>query len=216
MTSSMSKDEKLKQVIACHECDLLMPYPDLTEGEQAICPRCGFILTTQHKNAMNRIMAFSASGLIFLLLSSLYPFLSFSVRGQERVVSLLQSIDILVAEQQLVLALLIMVAIIIIPAAFLIGVLYVFVNLSYFGKLPMYGKNVLRFILTMVQWSMVEIFLIGMMVSLVKVSSLADIGLGLSFWSYIMFTVFMTLVLMHIDKVQMWQWVDDGDDKATV
>ncbi len=203
-------------MIACHECDLLMPYPNVVEGEQAICPRCGFILTTQHKNAINRIMAFSVSGLIFLLLSSLYPFLSFSVRGQDRVVSLFQSIDILIIEQQLMLAMLILIAIIIIPAAFLSGVLYVFVGLSYFGQLPRYGRSVLRFVLTMVQWSMVEIFLIGTMVSLVKISSLADIGLGLSFWSYIMFTVFMTLVLMHIDKVQMWQWVDNGSDKAAV
>ena len=207
---------KSDNMIACHECDLLMPYPDLAEGQQATCPRCGFVLTKLHKNALNRIMAFSVSGLIFLLLSSLYPFLSFSVRGQERVVSLLQSIEILIDEQQLVLAMLIMLVILIIPAAFLLGVLYVFGNLQYQGKLPSYGKNVLRFILTMVQWSMVEIFLISMMVSLVKVSTLADIGLGMSFWSYILFTVSMTLVLMHIDKVQLWHWVEKGDHEAAI
>ena len=201
-----------EQTTACHECDLLVSYPKLEPGSVVVCPRCDYVLTKKHNNAMDRILAFALSGLIFLLMSSLYPFLSFSSKGQGREVTLLQSIDVLADEQQVLLALMIMVVILIIPAAFLTGVMYVVGSLKYREALPPQGKQILRFILALAPWSMVEIFLIGTMVSLVKISSLATITLGMSFWAYIVFTILMTLVLLHLDKVEVWQWVEDSAD----
>tara|TARA_R110002111_G_scaffold65041_2_gene106771 strand:+ start:198 stop:836 length:639 start_codon:yes stop_codon:yes gene_type:complete len=200
-----------EQTIACHECDLLVSYPNLEPGSVVVCPRCDYVLTKKHKNAMERILAFALSSLIFLLMSSLYPFLSFSSNGQGREVTLLQSIDVLANEQQMLLALMILIVILIIPAAFLMGVLYVIGSLKYRAELPPLGKRILRFILALAPWSMVEIFLIGTMVSLVKIASLASITLGMSFWAYILFTILMTLVLLHLDKVEVWQWVEDSD-----
>jgi paraquat-inducible protein A len=203
----VENDDKGQQT-ACHECDLLITLPHLEVGSKAVCPRCGYILTKRYKNSLNRILAFSVTSIVFLVVSSLFPFLSFSSKGQDRTVTLLQSIDVLVHEGQLVLAIMILVAIIVIPAIFLFGLLYILAPLKHSGTVLPYAKNVLRFILALTPWSMVEIFLIGMMVSLVKVSSLADVAFGLSFWAYILFTLFMTLVLLHVDKIQLWQWME--------
>jgi paraquat-inducible protein A len=160
---------------------------------------------------MERLLAFAISGLLFLVLSALYPFLTFSAGGQDRVVTLLQSLDVLADEQQVLLAMMIMVVILIIPAVFLLGVVYVVAGLKYWKVLPPHGRLILRFILALAPWSMVEIFLIGTMVSLVKIASLATITLGMSFWSYIAFTLLMTSVLLHLDKVQVWAWVEESD-----
>jgi len=210
MALSTEKESPREQTIACHECDLLLSYPELEPGSVVVCPRCDYVLTKKHKNAMDRILAFALSALIFLLMSSLYPFLSFSSKGQGREVTLFQSIDVLADEQQVLLALMIMVVILIIPAAFLMGVMYVVGSLKYRAELPPQGKQILRFILALAPWSMVEIFLIGTLVSLVKIASLATISLGMSFWAYILFTILMTLVLLHLDKVEVWQWVEDS------
>ena len=204
MDDHQSISEPENQVVACHECDLLIDYPELEPGSVAVCPRCDYVVTKCHVNAMERILAFATSGIVFLMLSAMYPFLSFSASGQERVVTLLQSIDVLVDEQLGLLAAIILVVILIIPAAFLSGVVYVISALRYRTELPPYGRKILRFILALAPWSMVEIFLIGTMVSLVKIASLATITLGMFFWSYIAFTVMMTLVLLHLDKIQVW------------
>jgi paraquat-inducible protein A len=50
---------------------------------------------------------------------------------------------------------------------------------------------------------MAEIFLIGVLVSLIKILSMADIGLGLSFYAYLFFTIFMTITLLYVDKYQL-------------
>lgn len=35
-------DLPLDELVACHECDLLMRKPELARGEKAQCPRCGY------------------------------------------------------------------------------------------------------------------------------------------------------------------------------
>ena len=49
--------EPENQVVACHECDLLIEYPELEPGSVAVCPRCNYVVTKCHVNAIERILA---------------------------------------------------------------------------------------------------------------------------------------------------------------
>ena len=55
---------------------------------------------------------------------------------------------------------------------------------------------------------MVEVFLIGVVVSLVKLAQLADMQLGFSFWAYVAFSVSFTLALTTLDRFQCWQKIE--------
>jgi len=189
--------------IACHECDLLVKLPALKEKQKAFCPRCNFLLTAKYKDAINRILVFSSSGLLFLALAMSFPFINFNAQGQERVIDLQQSISILIQENYTSLALLIYLSIIIIPALFLAGIFYVYLAIKSGHLLPA-TRAVMRVLLSLLPWSMVEIFLIGILVSFIKIISLADVSLGLSFWAYVLFTLCLTIVIIHLDKHQVW------------
>lgn len=189
--------------IACHECDLLVKLPDLEEKQKAFCPRCNFLLTAKYKDTINRILVFSSSGLLFLALAMSFPFISFNAQGHERVIDLQQSINILVQENYTSLALLLYLSIIIIPAFFLAGILYVYLAIKS-GHLFPATRTVMRILLSILPWSMVEIFLIGILVSFIKIISLAEVSLGLSFWAYVLFTLCLTAVVVHLDKHQVW------------
>ncbi len=84
--------------MACHECDLLVAVPALASGQKAYCPRCNYLLAAHRPHAQAMTFAFAVSGLLFLALSTIFPFLGFSASGQERTVTLLQSILILATE----------------------------------------------------------------------------------------------------------------------
>ena len=155
---------------------------------------------------MAMVFAFAVSGLVFLALSTAFPFLGFSASGQERTVTLLQSILILVTEDLPSLAAIIFAAIVLIPAAFLIGAVYVSSALNMNRLLPGTAA-VLRWTLMLMPWSMGEIFLISILVAFVKIVTIADVSLGLSFWSYALFTVCITVVVMYPDKRRLWQRV---------
>ena len=189
--------------MACHECDLLTAVPALEGGQKAYCPRCNYLLAAHRPHALTMVFAFAVSGLMFLLLSTAFPFLGFSASGQERTVTLLQSIAILVTEGLPALAAIVFASIILIPGAFLIGAVYVSSALKLNRSLP--GTvMVLRWMLMLMPWSMAEIFLIGILVSFVKIVTIADVSLGLSFWSYVLFTVCMVVVTLYPDKRRLW------------
>ena len=197
--------------MVCHECDLLIAVPALDVGKKAYCPRCNYLLAANRPHALTMVFAFAVSGLVFLLLSTAFPFLGFSASGQGRTVTLLQSIAILVTEGLPSLAAIVFVSIVVIPGAFLIGAVYVSSALNINRSLPGTAM-VLRWMLMLMPWSMAEIFLIGILVAFVKIVTIADVSLGLSFWAYVLFTVCMTVVMLYPDKRQLWERVRLLDD----
>jgi paraquat-inducible protein A len=123
----------------------------------------------------------------------------------------MQSITVLISEDLPSLAAIIFTSIVLIPGIFLVGAIYVSTALKMDRLLP--GTvMVLRWILMLMPWSMAEIFLIGILVSFVKIVTLADVSFGMSFWAYVIFTVCMTVVMLYPDKRQLWNRVRALDD----
>lgn len=196
--------------MVCHECDLLVDVPSLGIREKAFCPRCNYLLASNRPHAHAFVLAFSVCAILFLLLAIAFPFLGFSASGQERTVSLFQSISILVTEKLPSLGLVVFLSIILIPALFLTAMVYVMFGIAQQRMLPGIPV-VLRSALLMLPWSMAEIFLIGILVSFIKISSIADVTLGLSFWSYVLFTLCMSVAVLHLDKREIWQRIRSLD-----
>ena len=195
--------------IACHECDLLVEVPDLQMGQRAYCPRCGYLLVANRPHSETRIFAFALASLICLSLSNLFPFITLSASGLEQSVTLLDSIMILLTEDHLVLAGVVFASIVVIPAILLLGLIYVSISIHSGRSLPG-ARTCLRWAMVLAPWNMAEIFVIGILVSFIKVVSLADVTLGLSFWAYMLFTVGMVFVMANFDRREMWHMLNVG------
>lgn len=203
----------VRQTVVCHECEFVVRLPKLQNKQKALCPRCGFKLTQFHKQAEQRIIALSLSALLFLVLSIPFEFLGFSANGQTQTIDITASIMILVEQDYLSLAVIQLLAIVILPMIILIGLLYLLVPLQY-GHQPKHGKTMLKVIYWVLPWSMAEIFLVGVLVSLIKISSMAEIEVGMSFYAYIAFTLCMTATVLHMDKHQLSQALKTELDHA--
>lgn len=200
--SRLQNDVLSRAEIQCHECALTVKLPSLVENQKAHCPRCGFTLTVVHKNAIERIIAFSIAALIFLVASLPFEFLSFKSNGLENKFSITSSFNILINDGYHVLAFIEFVTIFAIPCAILTLLLYVLIPLNRMKVVP-HAQTVLNFVYKLLPWSMVEIFFIGALVSLIKIISMADIELGLSFFAFMLFSLSMTIAVLHIDKKQL-------------
>ena len=196
--------------LICHECDQLVELAPLPVGNRAVCPRCRGTLTINHYNAQNRVIAFSITALIFLALSFLFPFLTFSAQGQDTVSTLMQSITMLVHEDFSSLAIIIFFTIIVVPVLYLLSSIYVYMSLKSTGLFPgtYIGAKLLEHLK---HWSMADIFLIGILISFIKITSMADVSLGLSFWAYVLFIISMTAAVLHVDRYQVWQWIREKE-----
>jgi len=194
--------------IACHCCDLIQEVPDLSSGQKAHCRRCGHLLTSKINNSLNRAIAFAFSALIFLFLSLPFPFLAFQSQGREQEVSLAQSGFDLLQLGFPVLALLLLCFILLIPALLLSAYLAVLVPLK-LGHCRPWMYQLTRALFTLHPWGMAEVFLIGVLVSLVKIAGMADLVIGMSFWAYVLFAICLIATITSVDKLQLWHKLDN-------
>ena len=188
--------------IVCHECDNHVLLPTLQHKQAAICPRCGLQLTVFHDNAAQKIIALASTALIFLIASLPFEFLTFNARGQEHSINMFASLMTLVENGYALLALVELIAVVLLPAIVLLSLLYLLVPLS-FGIQPAKSTWVIKTVFKLLPWTMAEIFLIGVLVSLIKIVSMAEVGIGISFYAYMLFTVVMIITLLYVDKYQL-------------
>ncbi len=186
----------------CHECGLIVNIDALREGQKAACPRCRYVITRLHKNAIDRILIFSLTAMILLILSNSFSFIVLSAQGQEREIALIETVRVLFSLNEWALALFMLVVIIGIPVVFTVALCWLVILIK-FEVASHRAIGLLRVIEALRFWNMAEIFFLGIIVSMVKVVSLADITFGISFWTYALFSLFLIATLLHVDKFQL-------------
>lgn len=206
MAVTGSSSEELNG-LACPSCDLIFDVSMLGDGESARCTRCGHFLTVYRENALHRVMAFTSSALILLVLACSFPFMTFKASGLESVMTLPETALKLWIYDMPGLSLLVAAFIIIIPFLMLLLILFLvgalLLNRRY-DWLPRAG----RLVYTLESWSMVEVFFIGVLVSLVKIAKMATIVMGISFWAYGAFSILFILALSSLDRAQCWHRIE--------
>lgn len=193
--------------IACFECDLLITLGDLAEGERASCPRCGHHVTARARDGMTRSLALALAAILLLIMSNAFPFLALEASGLEAVMTLPRSALELHQAGYTTVAFLVMGPIIAVPALMLATIVALVVPLRA-GRPSPWLIPAGRFLFWLGPWSMVEVFVIGVLVSLVKIGAMATVVLGISFWSYVAFAVTFTATLASLDRVQMWREIE--------
>ncbi len=194
-------------LIACHGCDLLVDVGNLEDDSRAYCPRCGHFLTRYQSDGMSRVLAYAIAAIVLLIVASSFPFLSFKSFGVESVMTLYQAPGSLARYGMPALALIVAAFIIIIPSLILLLMVMVSVPLL-IGRRAPWLHAAARTVFALQNWSMAEVFIIAVLVSLVKIAALATVVMGISFWAYGAFSVCFLLALVSLDRYQCWQLID--------
>ena len=190
--------------IACHECDLLQTEPRLAPGETARCARCGAFLARNPPDSVDRTLALSCAAAILYLIANVYPLVGLEMQGQRVDVTLLGALRILWHDGMGPVAALVGVTTLLFPLLELAMILVVLVPLRT-GRVSPRLAPFFRLVRSVRPWGMVEVFLLGMLVSLVKLSHLATVILGTAFWAMAALIVVLTLAGRAFDSRLVWQ-----------
>lgn len=193
--------------LACPSCDHLYDLAALGDGQVASCHLCGHQLAACDSRGFSKVAAYAVAALIFLALGCSFPFMSFQEGGVESVMTLTQTVMELYTQGRPFLAFLVAGFIIIIPMSLMIIVLLLMMALARgWRKQWIVGAGHLVFNLQ--QWSMVEVFFIGVLVSLVKIMKMATVVIGGSFWAYAAFSICFILCLSNLDRWHSWRRIE--------
>jgi paraquat-inducible protein A len=97
--------------------------------------------------------------------------------------------------------------IIYIPALLLLLMVSISIPLLFGLRVP-WLRFAARSVFSLQNWAMVEVFIIGVIVSLVKIAAMATVVLGISFWAYVAFSICFTLALATLDRYQCWEMIE--------
>ena len=193
-------------VIACHDCDLLTQLP-ARAGATLLCPRCGAVLQRRRPNSIDRPVAFALSGLVLFAVTLTNPFLAMRSAGFIQEARLLTGIIELWKQDLYILGGLVLLTCIIIPAIQLTGLLYVLVPIRLGVRAPG-AIHVFRAIRHLNAWAMMEVFLIGILVALVKLAKMATIIPGIAVLSLGLLTIVVTAAMTTLDPPFIWRKLD--------
>ncbi len=192
--------------LACPQCDLVIDIPGLSAGQSALCPRCHSKVSQVDVDNNQIVVALCLGALILLLSAIFYPFISFSSYGLSQTITLPDAARILFNYDSDLLGLFIDISIIGLPMLMLM--LLIPLHLGFLKLLPpAWGRPLLKFTLALEPWVMSEIFIIGVLVSMVKIMSLAEVGFGHSFWAYIGFVLLFTAALSKVNRHRLWNQI---------
>jgi paraquat-inducible protein A len=200
-------NEPLSERTACLECDLIVRVGDLQGHQRATCPRCGHVLTVNTIDGLTRALALAVAAVVLLVLANSFPFLSFKAKGLEQVMSLPGTAIALYRDGYLTLAILVLGPIVGIPALMLLTILALVVPLRA-GRFRPWFVPAGRLLFFLSPWCMVEVFVIGVLVSLVKIAAMATVVMGISFWAYVAFAFVFTATLSCLDRFHMWRRIE--------
>lgn len=189
------------QTVLCRHCDLVQEITPLTAGQEACCSRCNHTLDARHVQPILRPVLYAATALFMLLLANLFPFVSMFVAGDRHQMSFFDTSSVLFQQHHQWLALLIWLLIQAIPAFCMMAIIYLKLGMLY--KLP-FRVWVARVLYMLKPWSMVDIFLMGLIISFVKLVADAEISLGASFWAFCIFCLLHLRVFQVIDQRELW------------
>ncbi|PID62846.1 MAG: hypothetical protein CR974_02755 [Gammaproteobacteria bacterium] len=195
--------------IACLHCDLLLDAVAIDRGNRAVCPRCHQTLYLA-KRAFDTALALLVTALFLYFPAILLPFISLEVTGSEVQVSLLTSIITIAENEMWFLALTVFALVVLLPLVKFISLLFIMIALSRehlpFGG-SVRGLTTMRHLLSVAPWNMTEVYLVGVLITIIKLTGVAYIDLSAGFAAFVLLILTNTLFSIKFPHHRIWRHV---------
>lgn len=190
-------------LIACPDCDLLQREIPLPPGGAALCPRCGKVLYRMARGGSDRVLALLIAAAIAFAIANVFPIVGVESHGDRVATTLIGAIHTLWQEDMRLVACLVFATTLLAPALELSVLILILAAFRWRVAVPGLA-GLLRLVLATRPWSMVEVFMLGVLVAVVKLSHLAAIMPGVALWSYAALLVLFAAAMAAFDPRALW------------
>lgn len=205
-TASEQVSQNVDNLVCCEECDVVYKRVELKKGEKAYCLRCGAQL---YKNGrtLEQLLPLVIASLIIFAISNSFPIVQIELQGIRSETTLFGAVITMFNEGRGLVAILVLMTTIIFPLCELLLLLYVLLPVTLLKTKPSGMAIALRIVRVFRIWGMIEVFLIGVLVTLVKLVVMVTIIPGVALWSFAVLTVLMVLVV-SVKVSDIWDQVE--------
>jgi paraquat-inducible protein A len=180
-------------LISCHDCGVLHRRRPVRPREKARCVRCRSVLYRGIHSDASRMAAIVLAALIAYVIAQCYPIVELEVNGNVSRATLLGSILVLWQGHMPLVAAAVFLFTILLPAIELLALLHVTLALS-LGHKPKSFNLLLYAVYLARRWGMTEVLMIGILITIVKMTSLATVVLEPGLFAFAALTLMLAIV----------------------
>ena len=200
----------VEQIIACHGCDLLLESQAVEPGEKLCCPRCGETLKDPQPDSINHTLALTLTGLLLFPFAIFMPIMTLDTMGLENSGNIFDEFVVTWSSGYWFVAILLALTTVIFPLTKLILLFLIALNL----KLKRYHSSLsllMRIYVHLDEWAMFEVFMIGILVTIIKMHHMAHIHYDIGLFCFVGLLAATLGSSMMMDKDEFWNLIENGE-----
>jgi len=207
----METVEQSSILFVCHECDALQRVPAVEPGHDATCVRCKSRLFRNPRGGIDKPLAFVIASLMIFIVANLNPIMTLDILGVKLNTTITGAAYIFMRSGSPELAAIVWLPSVLFPGLILSGLFYVLFSIR-FQKNWRFTKPVLVWISRLQPWGMMDVFLLGILVSLVKLVGLAEVVVHMGFYAFALVVVLYAATIASLEPHTLWESLKDQSD----
>ena len=210
MARSQDYQSRYKDWLMCHECGEIQKVSAVTANYELCCFNCGHQLIEGHGAWLDRAIALTFTAAILFFITNVFPFLTLEIGAQSQTITVFDGFIALIQRENWLLAALIITTIFIFPIFEIVAFLYILIPYR-IGK-RFKGQHVLlRWLILARGWSMMEIFLLSMVIASMKMADLAVLHFEVGAWALFALVGVLLMTYISLDRKQLWSWINPNN-----
>jgi len=200
-------------LLSCSSCHLLSKQTSVNKNDAVICSRCGATLHRRKPNSIARTWALVIAAYIFYIPANVLPVMTTTALGKTQSDTIMSGVIYMIHSGSWPLALLIFIASVFVPLAKLIILTYLLISVQMKSQWrPQDRTRLYRITEAVGRWSMVDIYVVTILVALVSLGNLATIEAGLGAVFFAAVVVITIIAAMSFDPRLIWDNLESHDE----
>ena len=188
---------------ACRDCDTVYAEVTLTRGQVARCSRCHAVIARHPHADVDQALAVALACAIVFCIANVTPVLGIEVAGTHTEANIWKAVLSMKTGWMSISALVLIITMFLVPLVQVSLVLWLMSFAKRGRRAPAFSR-ILVVLHTLRPWSMSEVFLLGALVAIVKLSNFLPISTGPGVWALAVLTLLLA-VLGRFDPRSWWQ-----------
>ena len=200
-------------LVSCHDCHLLSRIPQSLGRGTAHCPRCGGELHQRKTKSIARTWALVLAAMVFYVPANVLPMTITSAVGTVSADTIMSGVIYFMQHGSWEIALVIFTASVFIPFLKFIILICLLLSVQFkWVKQPKNLTRLYRFTEAIGRWSMLDIYVVTILVALVKLGFIAEIEAGPAAIYFALVVVVTMFAAESFDPRLIWDVVEEKNE----
>lgn len=195
------------------DCEICNGPLQVQEGKTTTCERCGHRDHRWRHRSSRLCLAFSLTALIFYIPANVFPFMTIEMYGNRNTSTIWDGVVTLLEQRSYFVAAVVFLASVLIPILKLVILIYLSMTGDN-GKHPKFKMQLYQFVEAIGRWSMLDIFLLAILVAVIKLSSWTMVETERGASMFLVVVIFTMMASAYFDPKILWENYEQNDENS--